>query len=137
MAWPNSRLRPYSPASPIPSADMNAIQDAIVQGAHGDKTLVLGTLAEIPTAGAWEFVTAGAVYELRSTGSGICVIPIPLIIGDRIKSLTIGRYGDGAADLILSVVKRFVAGSVSAISSVTITNPPASYADTTLDVIDT
>lgn len=80
--------------SQVKSLDLNQIQDCIVQGAHGDKTLL------IPAAAFYaegddpdiEFLTTGAAsvgWVSSTTGDYIAEAPIILHAGDRIKSVRV------------------------------------------------
>lgn len=136
MPWPETRLRTYAANDPVLAADLNFLQDAIISGQHGDVVLTLmPTIGHI--VGGW--ASGGApngAYMLASAG-GSFVVPIPLKEGDRIKSVTFARYGDGAADFTTGtkVHKVTAAGVVSDIGlSGGVANPPAAWADTTIDV---
>ncbi len=73
-----------------------------------------------------------------STGIGAVYLPIVLNEGERIKSVTFAVYGDGSADLSYDFYTVTAAGVQTSIGPAgTVTNPPAAWADTTVDVTDT
>lgn len=151
------------PGTQVKSADMNAVWNALVQlydlltgqsesiwpdvtlagtlsvGGdikHGDKTLNIPGPAVAPSANV--DCLAG---QARTTGAGTMMFPVELLVGDRIKSVTFARQGDGSVDVTtLDFIKINPAGTAASIvsgGSQTITNVSASIQDTTLDLTDT
>lgn len=103
---------------------------------HGDRVLNLHPFGSVNTAN-WAPNAASGGY-MASSGAGTLDIPIPLRQGDRIKSVTYAIFGDGVADFSLVDVRTLTAAGVSAsIGSTSHTNPPASWADQTIDTADT
>lgn len=103
---------------------------------HGDRILNIHGGSVAPSAN----VLVDSSGNATSTGSAIMQFPIPLHKGDRIKSVTLARAGDGAVDLTIDVMKMTSSGTVASINvsgSIVVTNPSASYADTVVDVTDT
>ncbi len=109
---------------------------------HGDLVMNLHPYSAVLGA-AWSYAsgaTFGELGYLVSTIAGQCAVPIPVVEGQRLKSLVFARYGDGAADFTsIKVYKMTAAGAVSDItaSATSVTNPAASWADTTVDLTDT
>jgi len=82
--------------------------------------------------------TRTALGYIVSTGIGAVYLPIFLDEGERIKSVTFAVYGDGSADLSYDFFTVTAAGVQTSIGPAgTVTNPPASWNDTTVDVTDT
>lgn len=134
---PTSRNTDYTPASPVKSADLNDLQDQIIalwSGKHGD---VVGTISA--AAPGIEAATTGAAVQTpvrwTFTSSGAIHYPLPLRQGDRLKSITFARKGDGAADIGLAdVIKTTAAGVDTVLETISVNNPAAAWADTTIDV---
>lgn len=136
---PASRNTTYTTDSPVLSEDLNDIQDAIIAGAHGDRVLTLSAYAAFVSDAAPGWTAAGGPGFITSTaGTNIIYVPIPLAIGARIKSVKVARYGDGAADFANMIIQRYAAigaGTLTGLgSSGVVTNPAASWADTTITV---
>jgi len=136
MSLPSSRNTTYVAADPVLSADLNAIQDCIVGSKRGDFTLIVHPSMGWADPANWAMSASG--YML-SAAAGALYIPIPLITGDRIKEVTFALYGDGAADLTSSYIKKLTsAGVLTDISpSFAQTNPAAAWADVVCGVTDT
>lgn len=85
-------------------------------------------------------VTFGDSGYIVSTGAGRCVIPIDVDEGQRLKSLVFARYGNASSDITAVEVYRMTSGGAVtdiAAAATTVTDPPASWADTTVDLTDT
>lgn len=101
---------------------------------HGDK--VLNIPAVLGTFDANWGPEAGGL-TMASSGAGFLFVPIPLLQGDRIKSVTFARRGDAAVDLTdITVSLITAAASTTAIGNTSITNVANSWNDTTIDVTD-
>lgn len=78
---------------------------------------------------------------VKSTGAGHIVFPIPMVEGERIKSLVFARFGDatGPDFTALQVFKLGSNGTATDITAAatTDTDPAAAWADKTVDVTDT
>lgn len=96
---------------------------------------------QLGAGGGWSIpfsVTAFDLGYISSTASGYCAIPIVVDVGERLKSVKIMNYGDGAVDLTINVYKMASDGTLSDIASAAaITDVPASWQDSTIDVTDT
>lgn len=103
---------------------------------HDDRVLSLNAASANATNGSFSrTATTGAI---NSTGATDIIVDIPLHQGDRIKSVTFARLGDGAVDATDIDVNTVNAGGVATtIGTATITNVGAAWADTTIDVSDT
>lgn len=101
---------------------------------HGDRILNIPGAAVGPSTG----VSLTSIGSAQSAGAATFVVPLPLHVGDRIKSVTFERFGDGAVDLTVDVGLRTagVAGSLS-IGSNNVTNAAAAWTDTTVNCTDT
>lgn len=140
---PISRNTTYAADSPIKAADLNDIQDCIIGRKHGDVTMVLspfvGFVADTAPALTVGGGPGGAPGVLTSTGSAKLYVPFSLLVGDRIKSVTFARYGNGVANFTNVIVQRYSkAGVLTNLgSSGLIAAPPAAWNDTTIDNTDT
>lgn len=109
---------------------------------HGDRVRALSPYNFVGD-GNWSVtgsVTFADVGYISATAAGRCAIPINLDEGERIKSVVFARYGDGVADFsAIEVFKLASNGTVTDITAAPTSenNPPASWADTTVDVTDT
>src|ERR1041384_5909428 len=86
MTLPASRNTNYTPASPVKSQDLNDIQDCIIGGKCGDRTLVIGAAKFVADGGNGRLTQAG---NLTVAGAAICYAPIELFAGCRIKTVTV------------------------------------------------
>jgi hypothetical protein len=132
MPWPASRLTTYTPASPVKSNDLNAIQDATIAGQHGDWTECFPTSR---ANGGWTWSTAN-MYWLSSIAADQ-FLDVPMKVGDRLKSFSFWLYGDGAADVTVTVYKFSSAMVATSIGSLVVTNQAAAWAEKIIDVTDT
>lgn len=134
MTLPASRNTTYTSGSPVKSADLNAIQDAIIGQKHGDVVMTIHpSLFTITTGGAYN-----ANGYVATSASGTMRCAVPMLEGSRIKEVVFSRYGDGAADITAMNVQIYdsIGSLPTAIGSGTVTNPPASWADTTIGVTE-
>lgn len=99
---------------------------------HGDRVMTvhasLGTVEN-----NWTAIS----FYLASSGLGRSLVPLQFREGDRIKSITFGRYGNASANLTTYCYAVTAAGTTPSIGSVLDTAPAAAWADTTLNVTDT
>jgi hypothetical protein len=130
MALPTSRNTTYTPASPIKSNDLNAIQDCIIGAKHGDVVLSLPGCAAAASANV--SVSGG---KASSTGAANIQIAIPMLQGCRLKSVTFARTGNGTVDMIADIMSQdSVIGSDVPIGTTTVNNVPSANNDTTVTV---
>lgn len=103
---------------------------------HGDRVLQLSASMASPSNANF---TRGSVSTGQITSSGgACsfFVALPLIAGDRAKSISVLVGGDGAADATVTVYSTAPDGTGSSIGTTTITNP-TSAAPTAIDITDT
>lgn len=142
MAWPFARLFSYGAASPVRSNDLNAIQDQIIRLTNGglDSDRILNLTAANAAFGVnWAISIAGQPNPLFavSSGGGAVVYGIPLKEGDRLKSITFARFGDGIVDTTACYIYKTTAAGVGSDVSgggITITNAAAAWTDSTVTV---
>lgn len=121
------------PASTVPLNISSAGQVAF-GFSHSDKILPVSPLAGTSTGNnTWAVSTT----THSSTASGTLLVGIPLIVGDRIKSVDFTFLGNGTADLVTDVVVLDAAGASTSIGTRTDNNQPASPSTFTLNVTDT
>jgi DNA-binding beta-propeller fold protein YncE len=100
---------------------------------HPNFTLNLNALCAAPSTA---FSPNGSGY-IVSTGNGTVQIAIPLRQGDRIKSVSYDRSGDGVCDInAVTIYLLDETGAVTDIGNTTESNVNA-YGTTTIDVTDT
>lgn len=137
MAWPNTRLTTYTPASALKSNDLNSMQDAIIAGQHGDRVLNLPIHGAVPSNPATDNISYGDPdINIGSSGTAI-KLGIPLRQGDRIKSVTFTHLGNGVATLSAGVTKISATAVTSNLGSTVITPTNGVYSSTTIDLADT
>lgn len=105
---------------------------------HGDRTLLTNALLGQPTlnAGAqqWE---RGAGYMISVGGAaGLLELVVPLLAGDRVKSITVARYGDASANVTITGYVYSAGAVATSIGATTVTAPAASWSDTVIDLTD-
>lgn len=86
MAWPNDRLTTYAPDSEVESADLNALQDAIIDGQHGEETVVVPPSAA-QTSDIAEF--SAVAWSSRDSAVATVVYGLPLAVGDRVTAVNL------------------------------------------------
>ncbi len=134
MALPNSRNTTYNGEEPILSADLNDLQDQIVNlyasGKRSDRTRIVPPIAGELTN--MDFDEPNGRLTSNAAPWSIAM-PITCTEGDRIKSITIARFGSaGANTATLRLLRISPAGTRTQIQTTTITNAPQSWADTTM-----
>lgn len=86
MALPSSRNTTYAALSQVKSADLNALQDCIIQGARGDLELLIDVTDGHAASGTW---TQNSNHGVTAGGGGDAwTVGIPVRVGDRIRSVT-------------------------------------------------
>lgn len=129
MTLPASRDFTASSATPLPSATVNALQDAVVGKKHG---AVTGGKAPHWTysSGVWTWTPGPGAYYVTSGGAAVGLHPIETCVGDQITGLSIRAYGDGAADCTYRLMIIDGSGNVSAtISNTTDVNRAAAWGE--------
>lgn len=130
MAWPDTRMTTYTPASPVKSNDLNALQDATIGGKHGTLT------KWFPPGGARNetsitFDGGNGNFAASADNAVLDYIPIPLkagtqIIGYKVRLLGVGFVGAG--DPILNVRRWKGDGSADLLGQLVVNDPPAAWA---------
>jgi len=102
---------------------------------HGDKVLCLDSRDGFEiTAGDWTRNISGYV---EAASANRWHVPLPLDVGDRVKSVSFQAYGDGVTDLILVLRGVLADGTVTALETTTsITNMAASWNTFSWDLTD-
>lgn len=107
-------------------------QNVTLQGTgeikHGNRTLTLAAVIGALSSGTFTVATDGSV---TSTASGAWNVPVPLLQGDRVQSVTLAGFGDGSVDIQIDVKYIGKTGGSSTKATTAITNAPASWNDTT------
>lgn len=98
---------------------------------HLDRVKHIGPAA-YQSVSNWALTVVSTVAAFSSSGAGDGVVPLDLHQGDRFKSFTLSRLGDGAADLVIGLWRTTAAGVATLLRSVTVTNPAAAWTDTTI-----
>lgn len=97
---------------------------------HGDRVLQLPGCAATPSTN-WTIASGKAT----SSGSGNIPVSLPLKQGDRLKSITFKRSGNGTVDMQADILKQTsVVGSDSSIGATTVNNVASGDNDTTVTV---
>ncbi len=120
MGLPTSRNTTYAPGSQVKSADLNAIQDAIV--AHQSRIGALESVTRVVLAHGGRGLIATDFAAIESTGvfirstvqNGRYYLPVHVESGERITgwSVTI-RHGTNAAAQMAANLVRQIPGSAS------------------------
>lgn len=105
---------------------------------HGDRTETTNAMDGNATA-IWVVNTTTHAMEANgaSGGASDLEIVLPLLVGDRIKSVSFQLQGNGTADITTTVTFLNSSMSGSSIGSATTNNQPASWSVITIDVTDT
>lgn len=140
MALPSTRNRTYDASTKVNPADLNDLQDSIVDGKVGDMELLLnGIMGAVGNDAAnWDPV-AGAYAS--SGGATELTVVIPLRKGDRIKSVEVKYYGTGVGGPDITGASLYINSTTMAqteiASQATITDPAAAWASFILNPADT
>lgn len=100
---------------------------------HGDRVMSLSPLSG--ATNSWIPIT-GEGYMLANS-AGFLSVPIDLIVGDRIKSVSFYVYGDSSADVTANVYSVSALQASASIGTVVSNNPPPSWNFVNIDVTDT
>lgn len=103
---------------------------------HGDRSLTMSALSAAGQSAVWA-MTPGTSPYMGSTATGSMFVTIPLLVGDRLKSLTFLTYGDGAADLTTTIYTITAGMAGSSIGTNTNNNQAASWSSISIDTTDT
>lgn len=120
IGLPFTRARTYAPGSLVPSADLNALQDAVVGNRRGVfRRNISLALAFVDTTSTW--VANGSGLKSTSTAGttiGASYCECPYEVGDVILGLEVWRKSDGTsgnkgASLILVADNNFLIATTS------------------------
>jgi hypothetical protein len=106
---------------------------------HGDMIKAISPYCFVANASANWTIGLDAGY-LLSTSGGTIVVPIPMVVGERIKSMTYARYGTATSDFTSIQVLRLAAnGTLTDLTAAATTdlNIGAAWADKVVDITDT
>jgi hypothetical protein len=125
-------------AAPAAEQPVSVTSAGVLVFGHGDRVLTMTALAAAGQAGAnWTVGSAGnAAYAVAGAAANL-IVPVDLLVGERIKSVSFLVFGDGAADLTTEVYSTVSAMTGTLIGTATTTNQPASWSTVTIDVTDT
>lgn len=124
--------------SSLASLSMTSGEHVTVSGTgrfkHGDMVRSFGCVNGLATSGTFGFnlggrISGGAatlIYDLSGWNSG-----------ERIKSFSVALQGNGTVDGTVDVVHQTAGGTNTNIGTSTLTNVPASWANTTINITDT
>jgi hypothetical protein len=113
------------------AADQHVTVSGTGEMKHGDRVLMLNGLLGAGTN--WAPDVNG--YML-SSGAGSLLVQVPLLVGDRIKSVRFQIFGNGSADLTTTISELSTAMAALSIGSDTTNNQPASWSGITINVTD-
>jgi hypothetical protein len=101
---------------------------------HGDFVRTKCPIAGFVTLGTWTYTLGG----LQSSGGAAAIgVPFEFDEGEQVTSATFAIFGNGSADVTLSVIHHTAAGVNTVIGTTTVNNPAASWNDTTINITDT
>lgn len=101
---------------------------------HGDRSLSLAPHSALVVLGS---AAIGLSSISFGAASSQIIVSVPLKAGDRLKSYTLGFFGDGAVDVTCEFVRCSATSALTTINTTTITNAPSSYVVTTINPADT
>lgn len=137
MALPLTRNTDYSSDSPVRSLDLNDLQDAVVNGSHGEVVdIINGTGLRF---GAGVAASGSGWAQWSSAGSAYWTPQ--LRTGQRVTGLLLRAWGNSSSDFTIGA---YVVSPAAALTQIcpgavtaAIANPPASWADYAIDLTDT
>lgn len=91
MTWPTTRLTTYAAGSQIKSADLDAIQDAIIGQKHGTRTKYINAANGQFQASAEDVISTAGGWTCQ-TDDDYCLIPIPddaNVVGKRLLAVVL------------------------------------------------
>jgi hypothetical protein len=110
--------------------------DSVGDYKHGDQILNISPLSGASSFAGSPTWAPNAGGYMKSAAAGSLFIGVPLKVDDRIKSITFEVFGDGAADLAVTIAYRLGASVTTEFLSDLITNPPAAWNNHTYNVSD-
>lgn len=125
-------------AAPSPPEEMPIAP----QPASTQRTAVVQSIAGVNQANWWpDFsgISSSSKGCMRSLQAGRFAMPLPLVEGDRLLSLTVAVLGDGFVDVYIDPFSAKPDGSltVGVLGSIAVQNAPPTWTDYTVDLVDT
>lgn len=108
MALPSSRNTTYGADSPVKSADLNALQDAVVGRKHGSISRFVAALLSHTTG--WTLNEGPPSYVIPGAAVDAHYQRLPLIVGDRLQSIKVRHWSGGAGSKTFGIYKVSAAG---------------------------
>lgn len=130
MTLPSSRnYTVVDGTTPVLASLLNDLQDAIIGGKHGDLSLIIHP-SELRSA------TAYSEDYTEIAGSLTATVGIPVIPGQRLKSITVARWGPASADhdMTVKLRKTTAAGAGSYLVNAADNNLANAWADGTFNI---
>ena len=138
MSLPHSRNITLGPASSVPSALLDDLQDGEIGGRFGAQVYTFSSMDGIAIAGTFNRGTAnGALSVLHPNGGGQLRITLKgLPVGCVITQVVLSLFGNGATDGSVSLkrVSRIFPSGQDIIATVNPTNIPAAWTPFTMTV---
>lgn len=137
MTLPTSRNTTYTPATPVLSADLNDLQDAIVGAKrpalwHWQTPVGLQSAEDgVHLDGVWSIAPfQGGFWKSTAGAPGLTFLTIPIhpTVGDRIIAIGARALGLAANDIVLNLTSFDAVTRVANATPVTIAAPPAAWA---------
>jgi hypothetical protein len=101
---------------------------------HGD---MVRTFSAVNGKGSnWTLDSLALVME-AGVGGGALYVPITVHEGEQLKSLKVGRLGNATDNFVFTFFTLDAAGSFSVLATSTLVTPAATWADVTLDLLNT
>jgi hypothetical protein len=125
MALPTSREETFTPASPVSSNTLNAIQDAII-GRKRPSFVRSVPFAALNIINGWTFTFGGTAYY-ESNASGSAYLALPMEVGERVTGIEVDVYGNGAADTTFTAYYMDAAQVPQQLATLTDTNRSAAW----------
>lgn len=98
MGLPADAGTVFSDGDPLPANEINTIKDCIAAGSHGERKLLIPASAAVPIEGSSATYSGGTQMWVGASGSAVHV-PIPLRVGDRLKSVKVyGQEGSSGTE---------------------------------------
>lgn len=126
--------------------DMVAVTDsggktvATIDGKHGERTLSVGaemgqtTTSSTTTSAAFSDTDTTSFYASRSGSAVSCTLPVPLLIGDRIKSVKMYGRQDNAVAWTMKLYKNDMLADPATWTQVGSTQTASTGADASIQV---
>jgi hypothetical protein len=137
---PTSRNTTYAPGSQVKSADLTDIQDCIIGRKHGDLVFNISPLGGHNGSGSAGIGATGGAggadtdyYVVGAGSSSEWFVSIPLVVGDRIKTMTFWHQRGGGAMKFDLRKKVLATGADESVASVSVA-AGTTYTSSTLAV---